>query len=158
MKNLILYIKKELIIFIIMGSLYLTIECFWKFETQLPLFFCGGIIAVIIDLLNENDKYYKLKVYQQSLIGLLIIWFFEFCTGYIVNIQMELHLWDYSRFIYNDIPLHLMGQISLPYGFLFFMLVPLITWVGDVLRYKLFNDENKNYELIEIYKELFIGK
>lgn len=150
--------KKELIIFVLMGSLYLTIECFWKFETQLPLFFCGGTIGMIIDLLNENNKFYNLKIYQQSSIGLLIIWIFEFITGYIFNIKLGMNLWDYSSFVYKGIPLHFKGQISIPYGFLFFILVPLVTWLGDELRFKLFNEKNRNYSICEIYKELIMGR
>ena len=113
---------------------------------------------MIIDLLNENPKYYNLKVYQQSLIGVLVVWIFEFITGYIFNIRLGMNLWDYSRFTYNGIPLHFMGQISIPYGLLFFMLVPFVTWLGDELRYRLFNQEARNYSVFEIYKGLFIGK
>lgn len=159
-------LKKYLVIFYIMGSTYFNMEGLWNGKANFIMFFIGSVIGLVIDALNQNDKYYFLPVWLQSCFGLIFIWFVEFVAGCYFNLGilygLHLNLWNYSNVgltIFNHyIPLNLMGQICLPYGALFFLIVPLCTWLGDFIRYTLFGEKDRKYGVKEIYVELFTGK
>lgn len=164
--------KKNCILFIIMGSIYMNIEIIFKAirnlifdynfsligDTSIYMFIVGGLCSLIIGRLNEECvcKIFKNKItytklnsiVKQSIIGTLIILFLEFISGMILNIVFNFDIWDYS-----DLPFNLYGQVSLLFGVFWFLLCPLCIWVDDVFRYVLFDDDKPD-KLLNIYLKL----
>lgn len=144
---------KHLSLFFIMGMVYFILEWIWRFgSSNIIMIFIGGICSVLIGLLNEYQQYYKLKIYQQSLIGTFIVLVIEFFSGMFLNVYLGLNLWSYF-----DTWGNLYGQICIPYALLWFLLVPFCIFLDDFLRFKLYREGNI-YSLKEIYLELIKGK
>lgn len=142
---------KHLSLFFIMGMVYFTLEGFWRGSANIIMLFVGGSCSILIGLINEYPQYYKLKIYQQSLIGTLIVLIIEFISGIFLNVYLSLNLWNYS-----DTWGNLYGQICIPYALLWFILVPFCIWLDDFLRFKLYS-EGEIYSLKEIYLDLIRG-
>lgn len=140
--------KKLSILGFVMGMIYFTAEGFWRGWTNIAMLFVGGLCLVLIGLLDEFPNHYNLKIWQQCLLGTLIILTIEFVSGVILNIWLKLHIWDYSGTFGN-----VKGQICIAYGLLWFILTPFAIWLDDFLRWKLFGEEEP-HKVREIYSEL----
>lgn len=143
---------KHIYLGFIMGMVYFTMEGFWRGWTNIAMLFIGGICGVLVGLLNEQPGYYKLKIWQQCLIGTIIILGVEFISGLVLNVWLGLHIWDYS-----DTWGNILGQVCLPYAALWFILTPFAIWLDDLLRAKLYL-EGQTYSIGEIFVELVSGK
>lgn len=140
--------KKLAILGFVMGMIYFTAEGFWRGWTNIAMLFVGGICCVLIGLLNEFPKQYSLKIWQQCMLGTIIILSIEFFSGVILNIWLKLNIWDYSKRWGN-----FKGQICVVYGLLWFLLTPFVIWLDDYLRWKIFGQEEP-YGIKQLYKEL----
>lgn len=63
----------------------------------------------------------------RGLVVMMLIYAGEFAGGLFFNKLLKMQLWDYSQYVWNGIPLHLMGQITLVYApawFIAGLLVP----------------------------------
>lgn len=145
------YLKKDLLLIFIMGALYMVLEGIWRGWTHISMLVVGGLAAFFIGRLNEHPQFYDKKMWQECLIGTLIILILEFTSGMILNVWLGLGIWNYS-----SEPFNLLGQICLPYALLWFFLVPGCVYLDDYLRYKLFG-EKKPEGLLKNYKDLFTG-
>lgn len=145
-------IYKDIILILIMGIAYMVLEILWRGHTDISMMFVGGLCAFLTGRLNEHPKFYDRKMWQQCLIGALITLSLEFISGLILNVWLHLNIWDYSNEFGN-----VYGQICLPYGILWFLLMPFAIFVDDYLRYKLFDEEKPN-GVLDNYKNLFTGK
>lgn len=131
-----------------MGALYMVLEGLWRGWTNISMLAVGGLCSFLIGRLNEHPAFYNRKMWEQCLIGTVIILVIEFTSGMILNVWLGLHIWDYSNTWGN-----FYGQICLLYAFLWFLLVPTAIYVDDYLRYKLFGEE-KPAGLSKNYKDL----
>jgi uncharacterized membrane protein len=102
---------------------------------------CGGLCMVACGALNQIFPH--MAVALQMLLSGFIITLLEFITGYIVNIQLNIGVWDYSYLPYN-----LMGQICLPYTLLWTFLSIVIIFVDDIIRHYLYNEDMPKYRFI----------
>lgn len=146
------HFKRLFALFIIMGMVYFVLEGLWRGWTNIIMLPVGGMCALLIGLLNERPRFIKLKIWQQCLIGTAIILSVEFISGCIVNLWLGLRIWDYSA-----IPFNVLGQICLPYGFLWFALCPFAIWLDDWLRWRLYR-ENSHYPVYANYIDLITNK
>lgn len=142
-----------IILWFVMGICYALIEILFRGFTFLQMIWIGGLCGVLVGLLNEFSAFKTSRIWQQSLIGTGITLVIEFVSGYICNIRLREHLWDYSR-----VPLNFMGQICLRTAIAWFFLMPLAIYVDDWLRWKLFNQKKPRGGLLENYKLLVYGK
>jgi uncharacterized membrane protein len=140
--------KKLLILGFVMGMFYFTAEGFWRGWTNIVMLFVGGLCCVLIGLLDEYPDKFRLKLWQQCILGTVIILAIEFVSGVILNIWLKLHIWDYSKSFGN-----VKGQVCVPYALLWFMLTPIAIWLDDFLRWKLFGEEEP-YDIRQLYKQL----
>ena len=131
-----------------MGSLYMVLEGFWRGWTNISMLFVGGLCAFLIGELNEYEKFYSLKMYQQCLIGTFITLTIEFVSGIILNIWLKLNIWNYY-----DTWGNICGQICIPYALLWFMLMPLCIFLDDFIRYEIFKEDQPD-TLLSNYKKL----
>jgi Predicted membrane protein len=143
------YLKKDLLLIFVMGMLYMVLEGLWKGWTNIFMLPIGGSCGFLVGRLNEHPAFYNRKMWEQCIIGTLIVLIIEFFSGMILNLLLRLHLWDYS-----DMWGNFYGQICIPYALLWFVLIPLTIYADDYLRYRLFGEvEPKG--LLYNYKLLF---
>lgn len=142
--NLIKIVKtilKLIILFIIGGTIYVSLELLFRGRSHISMFILGGFCFVLIGGIN-NYISWEMPLILQMIIGAVVITTLEFITGYIVNIKLGLNVWDYS-----NQPFNIMGQICLSFSFLW-MLISLIAIVlDDYLRYWIFKEKKPKYHL-----------
>ncbi len=119
--------------------------------TSLWMFFIGGCLGVALGLLNEVGVFKKnANIFFQSLIGTAMVLLLEYMAGVVLNIWLDLSLWDYS-----DLPLNIDGQVSLLFAVYWFLLCPLVFWMDDLLRHVLYK-KGKIYHIKDVYSQLFV--
>lgn len=133
---------KHGILFGLGGIFYVIIELLWRGNSHWSMFVLGGLCFLIIGLINEQSRG-KIPLILQMSISAVIITVLEFFTGYIVNIRLDMNVWNYS-----DLPYNIMGQVSLLYTILWFFLSLLCIIADDWLRYRLFGEEKQKYRII----------
>lgn len=161
-------IKRAIPVLAIMGCIYLNLELIMRaigFElngclpikpislcgwTSLWMFPIGGLCGLFVGVLNERGR--KLKLIIQALIGTLGIYSIELISGLICNVWLGFGIWDYSH-----LPLNIMGQVTLLYFPVWFLLTPLAMWVDDIARHIIY-DKEKPCTLFVYYKRLFTLK
>ena len=121
------WFKKEFFIFIIFGISYFTLEILYRGYSHWTMILLGGIVSVLIGLINEITP--NMRMWKQMFLGTILITVFEFILGYILNIKLGLGIWDYS-----NIPFNIMGQICLPFSFLWFVLSYFVIMLDDILK------------------------
>lgn len=121
------WFKKEFFIFIIFGISYFTLEILYRGYSHWTMILLGGIVSVLIGLINEITP--NMRMWKQMFLGTILITVFEFILGYILNIKLGLGIWDYS-----NIPFNIMGQICLPFSFLWFVLSYFVIILDDILK------------------------
>ena len=120
-------VNKNIVIFLIFGISYITLELLYRGHSDVSMFFVGGLCGLLIGLINEITP--KMPVLLQMLLGSVIVTFIEFVTGYILNIKLGLHIWDYSNLRFN-----ILGQVSLLFSALWFLLSFFVIQLDDFLR------------------------
>lgn len=132
---------KNLIVFLIFGCIYTTIEVWFhalKYVnefgftligyTSIFMFFIGGIASLLVGLINER---FRIPLIIEMVIGALIITTIELVSGLILK-HIGITIWDYSDMIW-----HYKGVICLEFSFIWFLLIPIIHIVDDCIRYYL---------------------
>lgn len=134
--------SKNLGLFSIGGLLYYLIEILWRGYSHISMFVVGGICFALIGLINEYFTF-QMRIWKQQLIATAIVTVIEFNAGLILNVWLQLNIWDYSELAFN-----LFGQVCLQYSILWYLLsLPAIV-LDDWLRYWLFDEEKPHYKLI----------
>lgn len=130
---------KNLILWIIGALLYVGIEFLWRGYSHWTMFVLGGICFVCIGAINEIIPW-CMPLWQQALIGTVMITASEFVTGCIVNLRLGWNVWSYS-----DVPFNVLGQICLPYMLLWIPVSVAGIVIDDYLRYWFFREEKPSY-------------
>lgn len=76
----------------------------------------------------------------QDLIGTAIVLLLEFIFGCVLNLWLDLAVWDYS-----NMPLNIFGQVCLPFTLIWYALVAVAIVLDDYLRYWMFGEEKPTY-------------
>lgn len=130
---------KDIILFVIMALLYMSIEVVYRGHTYLAMGIVGGIDGLLIGLINKVFKW-ETPLWKQCFIGMLIITTSEFISGCILNLWLGLNMWNYSK-----IPFNVLGQICLPFCIVWYFLSLVAIFLDDFLRWKLFGEEKPHY-------------
>lgn len=149
-------IYRALILWGIMGAIYLVIEGLWRIPqggfiniAMLPV---GGLCGVLVGAINQKTQFYRMPIALQALIGTIIVLGVEFIAGCILNLWLGLDIWNYT-----SMPGNIMGQICLPFAGAWFLLMPFAIWLEDRLRLGLW-EEGIPYTLRSIYWDLITFK
>lgn len=134
-------IFKYLVLGIIGGVTYIMIELLYRSYTHWSMFIVSAIAFILIGLINEYINW-NMKLWKQMLIGSGIVTVMEFISGYILNIKLGWHIWDYS-----NVPFNVMGQICLPFSIAWVFISLIAIVADDYLRYWLFGEEKPHYKL-----------
>lgn len=135
------YATKLIILFLCGSIVYSLIEVAFRGHSHWSMFILGGILFIEIGLLNELFNW-NMSLIFQGIIGSLIITVSEFIAGVILNICLNLNVWDYS-----DMPFNVLGQICLPFSLLWIFIAIAAVILDDFLRYHLFKEEYPHYKL-----------
>ena len=106
-------ISKRGLVFIIGGLMYALIEISARGYTHWSMVLTGGLC---LTLMYEIDIKYNFSFWIKCLFGAIIITTFEFLVGVLVNLIMHWNVWDYST-----LPLNVLGQICVPYFFIWYL-------------------------------------
>jgi len=123
-------VKEFIVIFGVGALIYSLIEVITRGYTHWTMTLTGGIVFVLIYLVN-------MKISSNSLIlrcavGCAIITSMEFIVGCIVNRGLHLNVWDYSQEKFN-----VLGQICPLFSILWFLLCIPATMLAFGIRKKL---------------------
>lgn len=127
------FLKKETIIFLIFGFLYICLELLYRGRTHISMFFVGGLCGVLIGLINDNTP--DMPLFYQCILGTTIVTLIEFISGCYLNIYLGLGIWDYSH-----VPFNLLGQVCLPFSIIWMFLSIPVIYLDDYLKNKLLNE------------------
>jgi uncharacterized membrane protein len=116
------------------------IEVIFRGFSHWTMMVVGGLCFVIIGLLNEwytENMRFELQV----LIGAFVITALEFISGYILNIKLQMNIWDYSQYRFN-----LYGQICLHHSICYWIPLSIIAiLIDDYFRYHFFHEPKVHY-------------
>ena len=130
---------KNIILFIIFGTIYFGIECIWKGHlTHWSMFVLAGMIGLLIGGINECIPW-EMPFQYQCGIGMIIATLGEGITGLIVNKLFNLNVWHY-----NILPFF-WGQCSVPFMCAWFLLAGVCIIIDDLIRWKWFGEEKPKY-------------
>lgn len=116
-------IVKRLILFIIIGILYVICEYLFRGYSHISTFLLAGICGVFfID--TPNNKYsFELDYIIQIIISTILCTIGEGITGLVVNTWLGLGVWDYSSLPYGTF---FFGQCNMLFVFAWILLIGLI--------------------------------
>lgn len=132
---------KYLFLFLVGGFSYFYIEIIYRGYSHFSMIICGGLAIILCGSLNQLT-HFKLSLIMQMILSTFIITGLEFITGYIVNIRLQLGVWDYS-----DMPYNLYGQICLSFSCIWLLLSLLCIFLDDFIRWKIFDEKKPEYRL-----------
>ena len=132
-------VYKYLFLFLIGGFSYFYLEILFRGFSHFSMIICGGLAFIFCGLINQL-MHFNISLVTQMILSAIIITGLEFITGYIVNIKMGWHVWDYST-----LPFNLYGQICLAYSLLWLILSLVCIYVDDWIRWKIFDEEKATY-------------
>lgn len=124
---------KNMILFVIFGLLYCGLEILWRGYTHLSMFIVGGISCLLVGLINEITP--NMPMWLQCLLSAIIITIIEFLSGCILNLWLNLGVWNYT-----NMPFNLLGQVCLPFSMAWFFLSYIAIKLDDWLRRILFHE------------------
>lgn len=142
-------VGRFLILWLLLGVAYSQLELFFRGFTYVQMTFIGGLCGALIGLLDAHPAYYNRTMFQQCVLGTLIVLLIEYISGYLFNIKLGMDIWDYTC-----LPCNLRGQICLPTAVIWFFICPLAVWLDDYLRFRLFA-ERKPESPLRHYIRLF---
>lgn len=133
---------KLTLLFFMGGMIYFAIELAYKGDSHFSMFITGGAAFLLMGGINSYfDR--NMPLIKQMLFSAVIITLLEFISGVIVNIGLNLNVWDYSH-----IPFNFMGQICPRFFFIWFMLSLVGIILDDFFRYRMFGEEMPRYRVI----------
>lgn len=145
--NRIIKFLQYLILFLIGGSIYYLTETIYKGLTSgksshFSMFIVGGVLLILIGLINEFEPFKKLSIIKQMFISSIMITLVEYLSGIYLNIYLKLGIWDYKK-----LPLNVNGQICLPFTLIwfFFSIIPIL--LDDFIREKIFKEKLHTHKL-----------
>ena len=132
---------RYILLFLLGGFSYCIIEILSRGYSHISMLIAGGLCFVLIGNLNRKRK--DLSLVSQMFLSTFIITGIELVTGLIVNVWLDLEVWDYS-----DLPYNFMGQICLLYTNVWFFLSVLGILLDDYTRYFLMGEEKPHYKIL----------
>lgn len=134
-------IIKEPILFCVGGMAYNVVEVLYRGYTHWTMFVVGGLCFILIGLINEIFSW-ETALWKQMLIGGTVITVVEFVSGCVVNLLLGWNVWDYSQ-----LPLNVLGQICVPFYFVWVLLSLVGIVLDDTIRWKCFGEDKPRYKI-----------
>lgn len=133
--------NKAAVLALIGGTAYVVIELLWRGHTHWTMAVLGGVLFLLLGGLNEWLPW-EMPLQIQCLIGAGMVTAAEFLTGLILNVWMDLDIWDYS-----GIPGNILGQICPQFTLAWMGLSLAAILLDDWLRYRLWGEDRPHYTI-----------
>ncbi len=130
------------ILAVIGGLAYGGVELLWRGRTHWTMLVLGGVLFVLLGLINEALPW-DMPLLLQALLGAAAVTGAELAAGLLLNVWLGLDIWDYSR-----MPGNLWGQICPQFAALWVPLSVVGIVLDDWLRFWLWGEERPRYKLI----------
>lgn len=141
--NIIKWLNKKIILFSIVGILYVVCEFVFRGYSHISMFLLAGMCGVIFIDTPNNIYSYSLDYSIQVLISTILCTIGEGVTGLIVNKWLLLNVWDYSNMQFGTF---FYGQCNLLFVFAWVLLIGLIGIpLCDSYNYYICKDETRPY-------------
>ena len=105
----------EIIVFVLGGISYAMIEILFRGHTHWTMVLTGG--ACILTIYVLSGWWINVPLVVGALASAMIITFYEFCVGILVNLRLGWQVWDYS-----DMPGNILGQVCPTFSAIWFLL------------------------------------
>lgn len=132
-------IYNNVILWLTGGIAYFYMEIAFRGYSHFSMLICGGVCFVTVGYVGRkilaHSKNVLVALPKIMVSGMLIITFYEFVTGVLVNKVLGWNVWDYSEQKYN-----VMGQICLVYSLLWSMLSLLCVYLDIIIRKYIFDE------------------
>lgn len=132
---------KLLMLFCYGGCLYTVVELLFRGNSHWSMFILGGLCFLLIGGLNEI--FVRMPLILQMGISAVIITLLEFICGCIVNLWLNMNVWNYE-----NLPFNLLGQICPIFTIAWFFLSLIGIFADDFLRYRLFGENMPHYHVV----------
>lgn len=143
---------KDLILFILFGCFYVTIEVLYRGYSHWLMMIVAGVASVIIDKLNDYISW-DIPLPLQALIGTVVILILELASGTLALTFLNIRIWDYSNLPLNCFNGFLCPQFALVWYFMAYLIIVL----ADAINYYwLCNEERPYYIFWNKNKKLFL--
>lgn len=113
------------------GVLYYLTELAWRGRSHWSMAICGALCFWM--LYRMNRLYPRVSLPLRALAGAFLITVVELFAGCLFNLGLGLAVWDYS-----DLPLNFLGQICLPFTFVWFLMGFPISGLSRLIRRRVF--------------------
>ena len=134
--------KKAPVLAVIGALAYGGVELLWRGRTHWTMLVLGGVLFVLLGLINEVLPW-DMPLLPQALLGAAAVTAAELAAGLVLNVWLGLGIWDYSR-----MPGNLWGQICPQFAALWVPLSVVGIVLDDWLRFWLWGEERPRYKLI----------
>ena len=125
---------EEIFMFLIGGLLYYGFQLYANGSSNMPMVLIGGLSFITITVLNETVLRWDMLYQTQCLICCIILTAMELVSGYILNIKLNMNIWDYSDKMFD-----FMGQIYLKGSVNWFLISGIAIGIDDLLMYFVFD-------------------
>lgn len=125
---------EEVFMFLIGGLLYYGFQLYANGSTNMSMALIGGLSFITIVVLNETVLRWDMLYQTQCFICCIILTAMEFISGYILNVKLNMDIWDYSSRMFN-----FMGQICLKGSVNWFLIGGIAIGIDDLLMYYVFD-------------------
>lgn len=101
------------------------------------------VLAVVLCVPVERagaELPWECPLWLQAVVCAALVTLVEFCAGCVLNLWLGLDIWDYSA-----LPLHLYGQVCLPFSLAWWVLCFAFIPVFDWLRWAVIGGEKPKY-------------
>ena len=124
------------------GCIYYSFEIIFRGFSHWTMFLLGGICFLFIYIQGKSSNWTD-PLFIQIVRCVIFIISMEFMTGIIVNKWLHWNVWDYSR-----LPMHLFGQICVPFSLIFAGLCLIGILLGGYIDYWIYGEEKPHYHIL----------
>lgn len=130
------------------GTLYFFIEVAWKTLNGRPEMISWTMLVLAIVLCVPLERFgselpWDCPLLWQTIICTAAITTTEFIAGCILNLWLDLGIWDYS-----NVPFNILGQVCLPFSGVWFVLSVFAIILFDWMRYVVEGGDRPHYTII----------
>ena len=135
---------KLLLLFTAGGLIYGGIEVAHRGFTHISMFIVGGICFLLIGAMGHIRTFSGgIPVTVRMLLGSVIITLLELVSGLIVNVWLNLDVWDYT-----DKPFNFMGQICLRASAMWVFLTLFGVYAYRFASYRMFGEKQSPFRAL----------
>ncbi len=124
------------------GLLYSLLEILWRGYTHWSMIIVGGVCFAAVMFISDTMPC-GVGLLARGVCGAAVVTVLEFISGVILNLWLNMNVWDYST-----MPMNILGQVCLPFSFAWVLLSIAAILIGNFLECHMFGEPSKFYSLL----------